>query len=132
MNLSLVLLVLSVFVAYLIYDMFKKTRQQQQLAQAQQPQTQFSPGKLRPSYAAECTILRQLHENRMNSLIHKSISIHLIEEPTEKTELSQESIDKLVQIIERVKTTHNVHLLVCRKTVVSNPLINLLRSVGVN
>jgi len=51
MNLSLVLFVLSVFVAYLIYDMFKKTRQQQQLAQAQQTQTQLSPGKLRPSYA---------------------------------------------------------------------------------
>jgi len=88
MNLSLVLLVLSAFVAYLIYDMFKKTRQQQQLAQAQQPQSQFSPGKLRPSYAAECTILRQLYEDKMNNLRHKSISIHLIEEPAEKPELS--------------------------------------------
>lgn len=132
MNLSLVLLVLSVFVAYLIYDMFKKTRQQQQLAQAQQPQAQFSPGKLRPSYAAECKILRQLHEDRMNTLKHKAISIHLSEEPTEKAELSQESIDKLVQIIERVKATHHIHLLVCRKAAVSNPLINVLRTVGVN
>jgi len=32
MNLSLILLVLTVFVGYLVYDMLKKSRQQQQLS----------------------------------------------------------------------------------------------------
>jgi hypothetical protein len=83
MNLSLVLLVLSAFVAYLIYDMFKKSRQEQQIAQAQSPQIQQG-GKLKPSYAAECGILKCLHEDKINNLKHKSISIHLLEETAEK------------------------------------------------
>lgn len=54
MNLSLVLLVLSAFVTYLIYDMFKKSRQEQQIVQAQN-QAQSGPAqsnKLRPNYSA--------------------------------------------------------------------------------
>lgn len=91
MNLSLVLLVLSVIVAYLIYDMFKKSRQEQQLAQAQNPQTnpQAQQGsKLKPTYSAECSILKSLHEQKMSGLKHKSISIHLLEESAERGEIS--------------------------------------------
>lgn len=91
MNLSLVLLVLSVIVAYLIYDMFKKSRQEQQLAQAQNPQTnpQAQQGnKLKPSYTTECSILKALHEQKINTLKHKSVSIHLLEESPERAELS--------------------------------------------
>lgn len=87
MNLSLVLLLLSAFVAYLIYDMFKKSRQEQQIIQAQTASPQAT-NKLRPSYAAECGILKCLHEEKMNSLKHKSISIHLLEDPAERGELS--------------------------------------------
>lgn len=79
MNLSLILLVLSAFVAYLIYDMFKKSRQEQQIAQVQNPQPQQG-GKLKPSYTAECSILKSLHEEKLSNLKHKSISIHLFEE----------------------------------------------------
>lgn len=79
MNLSLVLLVLSIIVAYLIYDMFKKSRQEQQLAQVQASR-QHQTNKLRPSYSAECAILKGLYEDKMNSLVHKRITIHLLEE----------------------------------------------------
>ena len=87
MNLSLLLLVLSAFVAYLIYDMFKKSRQEQQIAQAQSPQAPQG-NKLKPNYAAECSILKGLHEEKLSKLKHKSISIHLLEETLEKGELS--------------------------------------------
>jgi uncharacterized membrane-anchored protein YhcB (DUF1043 family) len=89
MNLSLVLLVLSIIVAYLIYDMFKKSHQEQQLAQAQARNPQASPqaqqgNKLKPNYSAECSILKALHEQKMNCLKHKSVSIHLLEESPER------------------------------------------------
>lgn len=79
MNLSLVLLVLSVFVAYLIFDMFKKARQEQQINQVQQSNvpSNSSTSKLKPSYSVECSILKKLHDEKMNNLKHKSISIHL-------------------------------------------------------
>lgn len=60
MNLSLALLILSTMVAYLIYDIFKKSRQEQQIANVQNVQQEQS-GKLKPSYTAECGILKCLH-----------------------------------------------------------------------
>ena len=65
MNLSLVLMVLCAFVGFLLYDMFKKSRQQQELAQAQATsidRSTRSSRALKPNYAAECSILRALHE----------------------------------------------------------------------
>lgn len=56
MNLSMIFLVLSTFIAFLLYDMFKKSRQQQELAQAHTTQKK-SQNKLRPNYEAECSIL---------------------------------------------------------------------------
>lgn len=73
------MLVLSAFVAYLIYDMFKKARQEQQIQLAQQAQTRAPPNKLRPNYSAECNILKHLHEQKQSTIKHKSISIHLAE-----------------------------------------------------
>lgn len=64
MNLTLIFLVLSAFVGFLLYDMFKKSRQQQELANAQQSSSQklgSSQSRLKPNYQAECSILRQLH-----------------------------------------------------------------------
>lgn len=54
MNLTLVFLVLSAIATYLIYDTFKKSRQEQQLAQVQNPQphSQQQTNKLKPTYAA--------------------------------------------------------------------------------
>lgn len=55
MNLSLVFLVLSAFIGFLLYDMFKKSRQQQELANAQQTSTQklgASQSRLKPNYQA--------------------------------------------------------------------------------
>lgn len=115
MNLSLVLLVLSAFVGYLLYDMFKKSRQQQELAQSQ-ARTNPSPSNsrsLRPNYAAECSILRTLHADKMDSLKHKSVSIHLSE--TASPEGSKVALDKIADIVGQLVKTHRVYLLVCRK-----------------
>ena len=49
MNFSLVLFVLIIFIGYLLYDMFKKSRQQQELAQAQTTQKP-SKSRLIPTY----------------------------------------------------------------------------------
>ena len=82
MNLSLIFLVLTAFLAYLLYDTFKKSRQQQELAQVQQMSSkkEAAQGRLQPSYQVECTLLKQLHEDRQNSVKHKQISIHLVED----------------------------------------------------
>ena len=52
MNLSLVFLVLTAFIAFLLYDMFKKSRQQQELAQAQKSSQTLtsSQSRLKPNY----------------------------------------------------------------------------------
>lgn len=128
MNLSLVLLVLSAFVAYLIYDMFKKSRQEQQIIQAQTASPQAT-NKLRPTYAAECGILKCLHEEKMNGLKHKSISIHLLEDPAERGELSSEGKMKVREVVEQIQNTHKLHLLVSRNAEVSNPLLKYLREL---
>jgi hypothetical protein len=64
MKLSLIFLVLTAFLAYLLYDTFKKSRQQQELVQAQQSglQKTTSQSRLQPSYQSECAVLRRLHE----------------------------------------------------------------------
>lgn len=65
MNLSLIFLVLSAFIGFLLYDMFKKSRQQQELAQAQQSTAQklgSSQSRLKPNYQSECALLHKLHE----------------------------------------------------------------------
>jgi len=49
MNLSMVFLVLTIFIAYLLYDMYKKSRQQQELVQAQRTGSS-PPSKLKPTY----------------------------------------------------------------------------------
>ena len=50
MNLSMVFLVLTIFIAYLLYDMFKKSRQQQELTQAQSSNLKVSQSRLKPTY----------------------------------------------------------------------------------
>lgn len=87
MNLTFVLVVLSAFVAYLIYDMFKKSRQEQQITQADQKPGNNSSSKLKPSYASECKILKELNEEKINAVKHKSVSIHLHEVAEEKGEV---------------------------------------------
>lgn len=55
MNLSLIFLVLSAFIGFLLYDMFKKSRQQQELANAHQSSAQklgASQSRLKPNYQA--------------------------------------------------------------------------------
>jgi hypothetical protein len=79
MNLSMIFLVLSIFIAYLLYDMFKKSRQQQELAQAQSTHKP-SQSKLKPTYETECALLHRLHEEKMDNVKHKNLSIHLEEE----------------------------------------------------
>ncbi len=73
-------MVLTAFLAYLLYDTFKKSRQQQELAQVQQvgSKKEVSQNKLLPSYQVECSILKQLHEDKQNNVKHKNISIHLM------------------------------------------------------
>jgi hypothetical protein len=98
MNLSLIFLVLIAFLAYLLYDMFKKSRQQQELAQAGQQSRPAS--RLKPSYQSECTILRQLHEQKINAAKTKQISIHL-QEDIDTTGLTREVE---LQILSLLKT----------------------------
>ena len=77
MNLSMVFLVLTIFIAYLLYDMYKKFRQQQELAQAQRTASSPSSSRLKPTYQAECSLLHRLHDEKLDSLKHKHLSIHL-------------------------------------------------------
>jgi hypothetical protein len=76
MNLSMVFMVLTIFIAYLLYDMYKKSRQQQELAQAQRTASS-PPSRLRPTYQTECSLLHRLHNDKLDSLKHKQLSIHL-------------------------------------------------------
>ena len=46
----MVFLVLSAFIAYLLYDMFKKSRQQQELALVQSTHKSNTKSKLKPTY----------------------------------------------------------------------------------
>ena len=57
MNLSLIFLVLTIFIAYLLYDMFKKSRQQQELARVQEGGSRTSQSRLKPNYQTECALL---------------------------------------------------------------------------
>jgi hypothetical protein len=69
MNLTMIFVVLSIFICYMIYDTFKKSKNQN--ARDNQPAS-----KLKLNYAMECKILKNLHEVKMDSLKYKNISIH--------------------------------------------------------
>lgn len=67
----------------------------------------------------------------MNALRHKSVSIHLLEQTPERAELSAEGREKIKEVIDTIKQTHKLHLLVCRRAEVTNPLVKFLRELGV-
>lgn len=56
MNLTLIFIVLSIAIMYMLYDTFKKSKQT--LPQSNEPVA----SKMKTNYAEECKILKDLHE----------------------------------------------------------------------
>lgn len=132
MNLSLVFLVLSAFVAFLLYDMFKKSRQQQELAHAQQSSQKMgsSQNRLKPNYQAQCALLHQLHNEKLSSLKRKNVSVHL-READEIEGWNPEKENQVLSLIKNLLQTHNVYLLRSRKIILRNQLAQTLLKSGV-
>lgn len=67
----------------------------------------------------------------MDTIKHKNVSVHL-EEDNVISEFSESNRNHLVSIVKTLVKTHNVYLLVCRRKMVRNQLIEALRSAGVS